>query len=68
MRKLKNRTGTIMIGDNSGRLGLVIARLLYNGGDNMCVCMCVCTVSYTHLDVYKRQVFISKKKFLILLL
>ena len=22
----------------------------------MCVCVCVCAVSYTHLDVYKRQV------------
>ena len=22
----------------------------------VCVCMCVCAVSYTHLDVYKRQV------------
>ena len=21
----------------------------------VCVCMCVCAVSYTHLDVYKRQ-------------
>ena len=21
----------------------------------MCVCVCVCAVSYTHLDVYKRQ-------------
>ena len=23
----------------------------------VCVCVCVCAVSYTHLDVYKRQVF-----------
>ena len=22
----------------------------------VCVCVCVCAVSYTHLDVYKRQV------------
>ena len=21
----------------------------------VCVCVCVCAVSYTHLDVYKRQ-------------
>ena len=23
-----------------------------------CVCVCVCAVSYTHLDVYKRQTFV----------
>ena len=23
--------------------------------DFVCVCVCVCAVSYTHLDVYKRQ-------------
>ena len=22
---------------------------------SLCVCVCVCAVSYTHLDVYKRQ-------------
>ena len=22
----------------------------------VCVCVCVCAVSYTHLDVYKRQI------------
>ena len=22
----------------------------------VCMCVCVCAVSYTHLDVYKRQV------------
>ena len=29
----------------------------------MCVCVCVClmTVSYTHLDVYKRQVKHGKR-------
>ena len=26
-----------------------------------CVCVCVCAVSYTHLDVYKRQLEISKE-------
>ena len=24
----------------------------------VCVCVCVCAVSYTHLDVYKRQTYI----------
>ena len=24
----------------------------------VCVCACVCAVSYTHLDVYKRQIYI----------
>ena len=23
----------------------------------VCVCVCVCAVSYTHLDVYKRQIW-----------
>ena len=26
----------------------------------VCVCVCVCAVSYTHLDVYKRQ-FLYRK-------
>ena len=27
-----------------------------------CVCVCVCAVSYTHLDVYKRQVITTHWK------
>ena len=26
-----------------------------NNKNFVCVCVCVCAVSYTHLDVYKRQ-------------
>ena len=29
----------------------------------VCVCVCVCAVSYTHLDVYKRQGFGSPNAF-----
>ena len=28
-------------------------------GKLVCVCVCVCAVSYTHLDVYKRQAYPS---------
>ena len=27
----------------------------------VCVCVCVCAVSYTHLDVYKRQVYTQSR-------
>ena len=26
----------------------------------VCVCVCVCAVSYTHLDVYKRQTLVRQ--------
>ena len=32
------------------------ARAHAQSGVCVCVCVCVCAVSYTHLDVYKRQV------------